>query len=281
MDSAKLEVLLNEKCLCYNEDSSHPKVIRLGDGLERNHISALMTTIYQIGSKNEEMKQVKAIMFQVLRNKEEKLISSFVKNHFGFRLTRGRIRKSNKKLAKTGNTDSTDVENVSEEIAAEMDDKLNKKLRKILGRLAEMNLAINVNGYELCVKNLVETDGSDEDDEKNRDDDDGNEDGGGNESDEDGVEGDEKDENCCVDDAELEEKSGNGGNEIGRIVAKMVVDVFDESVKFVKSGKRFCYGGGEGQCKIFDKRWRELRVVEMKVLVQRLRLVVEDSTMKR
>ena len=49
-DSAKLEVLLNEKCLCYNEDSSHPRVIRLNDGLERNHIYALRTVIYQIGS---------------------------------------------------------------------------------------------------------------------------------------------------------------------------------------------------------------------------------------
>ncbi|KAL8127540.1 uncharacterized protein LOC141719968 [Apium graveolens] len=97
-----------------------------------------------------------------------------------------------------------------------------------------------------------------------------------------GVECD-KDENCCVDDAKLEEKLSNGGNEIGRIVAKTVVDVFDESVKFVKSGKRFCYGGGggEGQCESFDKRWRELRVVEMEVLAQRLRLAVEDSIMKR
>lgn len=90
----------------------------------------------------------------------------------------------------------------------------------------------------------------------------------------------DKDENWCVDDAKLDEdKLGESGNEIGKIVAKTVVDVFDESVKFVKSGKRFCYG--EGQCESFDKRWRELRVVEMEVLAQRLRLVVEDSIMKR
>ncbi|KAL8094197.1 hypothetical protein AgCh_035900 [Apium graveolens] len=150
-----------------------------------------------------------------------------------------------------------------EKISAEMDDKLNKKLRKILGRLVEMNPAINVNIDELCVKSLFEDDGSD-DDEKDRDDDDGDKDGGGDESDEDGVE----DENCCVDDAELEEKSGNGRNEIGRIVVKTVVDVFDESVKFVKSGKRFWYGGGEGH-ESFDKRWREMRIVEMEVLVHR------------
>ena len=86
-DSAKLEVILKKKCLCYNEDSSHPRVIRLGDGLERNHISALRTAIYQIGSQDEEMKQVKATLAQVMRNAEDKLISNFVKNHFGFRLT--------------------------------------------------------------------------------------------------------------------------------------------------------------------------------------------------
>ncbi|KAL8115843.1 hypothetical protein AgCh_022368 [Apium graveolens] len=59
----------------------------LNDCLERNHISALRTAIYQIGSQNEEMKQVKTTLSQVLRIKEEKLISSFVKNHYGFRLT--------------------------------------------------------------------------------------------------------------------------------------------------------------------------------------------------
>lgn len=95
----------------------------------------------------------------------------------------------------------------------------------------------------------------------------------------------DKGENCCVDDAKLDEgKLSDGGSEIGKIVAKTVVDVFDESVKFVKSGKRFGYGGGgggEGQCESFDKRWRELRLVEMEVLAQRLRLVVEDSIMKR
>ncbi|KAL8109799.1 hypothetical protein AgCh_025768 [Apium graveolens] len=37
-NSAKVEVILKEKCLCYNENSSHPRVIRLGDGLERTSI---------------------------------------------------------------------------------------------------------------------------------------------------------------------------------------------------------------------------------------------------
>ncbi|KAL8111559.1 hypothetical protein AgCh_019318 [Apium graveolens] len=94
-DFVMLEVILNEKCLCYNEDSSNPRLIRLNDGLERNHISALRTAIYQIGSQNEEMKQVKTTLSQVLRNKEEKLISSFVNNHFGFILTRPDIEEIN------------------------------------------------------------------------------------------------------------------------------------------------------------------------------------------
>ncbi|KAL8089941.1 hypothetical protein AgCh_039414 [Apium graveolens] len=54
-NSAKIEVILKEKCLCYNEDSSHPRVIRLGHGLEKNHFSALRTAIYQIGSQDEEL----------------------------------------------------------------------------------------------------------------------------------------------------------------------------------------------------------------------------------
>ena len=86
-DSSKLKVILKEKCLWYNKDSSHPRVIRLGDGLKRNHISALRTAIYQIGSQGEDLKQVEATLSQVPRNKEEKLISNFFKNHFGFRLT--------------------------------------------------------------------------------------------------------------------------------------------------------------------------------------------------
>ena len=86
-NSVKMEVILKEKCLCYNEDSSHPRVIRLNDGLERNHISTLRTAIYQIGSQNKEIKQVQTTLSQVMRIKEEKLISNFVKNHFGFRLT--------------------------------------------------------------------------------------------------------------------------------------------------------------------------------------------------
>lgn len=88
--------------------------------------------------------------------------------------------------------------------------------------------------------------------------------------------------NCPDDDGRLSgaDKLVDETNEIAKIVAKTVVDVFDESLKYVKSGKRSC-DGGEDHCESFEKRWRELRVVEMEVLAQRLRLVVEDSIIKR
>ncbi|KAL8126417.1 hypothetical protein AgCh_013636 [Apium graveolens] len=74
-NSAKVEVILKGRCLCYNEDSSHPRVIRLGDVLERTSIQALRTTIYEIGeSKDEELMQVKAQLVEVLRKAEDKLI---------------------------------------------------------------------------------------------------------------------------------------------------------------------------------------------------------------
>ena len=86
-NSAKVEVILKGRCLCYNKDASHPRVIRLGDGLERTSIQALRTAIYQIGdSKEEELMQVKAQLAEVLKKAEDNLINDFVKNHYGFRL---------------------------------------------------------------------------------------------------------------------------------------------------------------------------------------------------
>lgn len=74
----------------------------------------------------------------------------------------GRTRKSAKKQPENiGHTDSADLEKMRKEIAAEMDDKMNKKLGKILGRLAEMNPTLNVNVEELC----GQTDGSDDEDD--------------------------------------------------------------------------------------------------------------------
>ena len=86
-NSAKVEVILKGRCLCYNENFSHPRVIRLSDGLERTSIQALRTTIYQIcDSKDEELMQVKARLVEILRKAEDKLVKDFVKNHYGFRL---------------------------------------------------------------------------------------------------------------------------------------------------------------------------------------------------
>ena len=86
-NSAKVEVILKGRCLCYNEDSTHPRVIRLGDGLERNPISALRAAIYQISdTEDEELQQVKAQLLKAKRNRETKLVSNFVRNHYGFRL---------------------------------------------------------------------------------------------------------------------------------------------------------------------------------------------------
>ena len=86
-NSAKVEVILKERCLCYNENSSHPRVIRLGDGLERTSILVLRAAIYQIGNnEDEELMQVKAQLVKVLRNAEDRLVKDFIRNHFGFRL---------------------------------------------------------------------------------------------------------------------------------------------------------------------------------------------------
>ena len=86
-NSAKVEVIFKGKCICYNEDSSHPRVIRLGDGLERTSIPALRTTIYHIcDNEDEELMQVKAQLVEVLTKAEDKLVKDFTRNHFGFRL---------------------------------------------------------------------------------------------------------------------------------------------------------------------------------------------------
>lgn len=50
-----------------------------------------------------------------------------------------------------------------EELATEMDDKMNKKLRKIFGRVEEMNPTDNVNVNEFCAESSVEAYGDEED----------------------------------------------------------------------------------------------------------------------
>lgn len=75
----------------------------------------------------------------------------------------GKTRKSKKKLPKNDSTDSVELAKMREEIAAEIDDKMNKKLRKIFGRLVKMNPTVNVIVDELCAESSVEADGDEED----------------------------------------------------------------------------------------------------------------------
>lgn len=86
----------------------------------------------------------------------------------------------------------------------------------------------------------------------------------------------EFEEDCLLEEEELPRMGNDQGNRIGEIAAKTVVDVFDQSLKEAKMRMKFTQGG-EGKDGSFEKRWQELRVAEMEVLSQRLRLVVEDS----
>ena len=48
---------------------------------------------------------------------------------------------------------------VLSKLAAQMEDKMNKKLEKILGKLAEQNLSLNINVKELLAVACVEGEG--------------------------------------------------------------------------------------------------------------------------
>ena len=94
----------------------------------------------------------------------------------------GRTRKTKKNVPKNSNTDSEEMTKViREQLAAEMEEKMKIKLRKIFEKLGEMNPALNINVEELCAENS-EVDADGEEDE------DGEEDGDGNELDGDGDE---------------------------------------------------------------------------------------------
>lgn len=68
----------------------------------------------------------------------------------------GRTRKTKKNLSKKDNTDSTELAKLKEEIAAELEEKMKKKLKKIFVKLAEMNHALNVNVDQLCAESSVD-----------------------------------------------------------------------------------------------------------------------------
>lgn len=67
------------------------------------------------------------------------------------------------------------------------------------------------------------------------------------------------------------------------LVAKAIIDAFDESLKEVKKG--FVNKGGcvtEGMSMLsFQRRWQEQRFAEMEALGRRMRLVFENSLLRR
>ncbi|KAL7135461.1 hypothetical protein ABFS83_11G098100 [Erythranthe nasuta] len=105
----------------------------------------------------------------------------------------------------------------------------------------------------------------------------------------------EGEEEEAVDDDSVEGIGGGGAavysdsdgeNRIGEAAAKVVVNVFDECFKDVRS--RFLLsgqggeigGGGGGSADSFQVRWQKQRIAELDVLGSRLRLVIEHSLQK-
>ena len=64
----------------------------------------------------------------------------------------GITRKSKKKLTKNDNATSVELQKVSEKLAAAMEEKMQKKLRKIFEKLGELNPGLNINVEELCAE---------------------------------------------------------------------------------------------------------------------------------
>ena len=85
-NSSVMETIANTRILGYNNDADRPRVIQLGDAMQRSKVNALRAAIYQTGDETEELRNVKAQMIQILKLKEENLINQFVKESFGYRL---------------------------------------------------------------------------------------------------------------------------------------------------------------------------------------------------
>ncbi|KAL6582166.1 hypothetical protein OROMI_006180 [Orobanche minor] len=68
----------------------------------------------------------------------------------------GRTRKSKKDMSKIDNKNSAQLKQLRDDLASEMEDKMNQKLEKILGKLAEQNPSLNINIKELCATTSVE-----------------------------------------------------------------------------------------------------------------------------
>lgn len=76
---------------------------------------------------------------------------------------------------------------------------------------------------------------------------------------------------------------GQQGKMIGGVVARSVVDVFDECLKEVRMGvaNEGHLASGRGKEQDFERRWRDQRFAEFDVLTRRLRLVLEKSFNKQ
>lgn len=68
----------------------------------------------------------------------------------------GITRKTKKAAMKIENANSSELAKIRDELASEMEDKMNKKLEKILGKLAEENPSLNINVKELLVDACAE-----------------------------------------------------------------------------------------------------------------------------
>ena len=85
-NSSVMETIENTRILGYNNDADRPRVIQLGEAMQRSKVNALRAAIYQTGDETEELRNIKAQMIQTLKLKEENLINQFVRESYGYRL---------------------------------------------------------------------------------------------------------------------------------------------------------------------------------------------------
>ena len=59
-NSSVMETIANTRILGYNNDADRPRVIQLGEAMQRSKVNALRAAIYQTGDETEELRNVKA-----------------------------------------------------------------------------------------------------------------------------------------------------------------------------------------------------------------------------
>lgn len=90
-------------------------------------------------------------------------------------------------------------------------------------------------------------------------------------------------DNAVVTEQELAMPIGGGGcgGGIGEVVARTVMNVFDQSLEEVRTVLVSDRGSDQLVVDDLEKRWREQRVAELDVLGRRLRLVLEHALQKQ